>query len=713
MADQTSSSWDDWVPQDRLRKLTDENRELAANLKKELAAANAPRAAPKPTGKTRRGQGSEFGSGRGSEERTSSVPAAGGRGSKRARDNDIEKVRGPIPRTPTRDISPFSPMMSPLLDTAPTHLDTPDTLGPISGEEMDIDSFTHPKGNSGYRNGNQARNPPDNKLELDMEASDDHAPPQKGRKGSRTLLGLDLDQDLKPYVPRHAAVKATNLMSGTSSKKRPSLDSDFDEPVKKTKAKPVNKKTKTAAKQSKVASDNESESENVGAGSDLPIAPIKIRLKITPKTRRVSLGLRPRQVTNYDEDAEVPDSEDEVVSTLQRSAKGEPAQGSATPTIQIPKRPSTPEESFSPSPDITKTSTRIGRPLTRSTRMSDRPTSSSRRTRSSGGNDAEYQRILQSGQRFTPTELDALIADLNLSFDQVLALPVPLDEPEQISNATAAQRPRIINAPLIGGTTLTERNLIENEMEEAAEAGRVYRPTYVSRRERRRSGGGPSGQDLANFDTNPQIPDDRDWPESAMRETLKHPFDWEAPAYKSPTLDTETEPDLNGEVPGPQLGDQEDNADDNATEIDDMTQDNEENDLDLFICRTLHDDEDPTKSRSEQEDSFNSRPTVRMPMPDNLKNLLVDDWENVTKSMTLVPLPSKAPANLIFEEYFSQEKVNRIPGSAEYDVLEEFVVGMKQYFETTVGKLLLYRFERPQWQDVCSEARCLHILLLT
>ncbi|OAL22905.1 hypothetical protein AYO22_06813 [Fonsecaea multimorphosa] len=47
--------------------------------------------------KMRRGQDSEIGSGRGSEERTSSVPAAGGRGSKRARDNDLEKVSGDSP----------------------------------------------------------------------------------------------------------------------------------------------------------------------------------------------------------------------------------------------------------------------------------------------------------------------------------------------------------------------------------------------------------------------------------------------------------------------------------------------------------------------------------------------------------------------------------------------------------------------------------------
>lgn len=86
-----SSSWDDWVPQDRLRKLTDDNRELANNLRREVLAQSAPKAPPKTTSKSRRGQGSEFGSGRGSEER-SSAPITGGRGSKRARDNDIEKV---------------------------------------------------------------------------------------------------------------------------------------------------------------------------------------------------------------------------------------------------------------------------------------------------------------------------------------------------------------------------------------------------------------------------------------------------------------------------------------------------------------------------------------------------------------------------------------------------------------------------------------------
>ena len=82
----TPRSWDDWVPEDRLRKLSPENRELANNLRHEmLAAQRAARAQPAPAKKKAQG------SARGSEERQTSVSAAP-RGQKRVRDNDLEKV---------------------------------------------------------------------------------------------------------------------------------------------------------------------------------------------------------------------------------------------------------------------------------------------------------------------------------------------------------------------------------------------------------------------------------------------------------------------------------------------------------------------------------------------------------------------------------------------------------------------------------------------
>ena len=71
--------------------MTDDNKELAANLRREVQQQQQQtKSRPTATSKSRK-QGSELGSGRGSEERHSSVPA-GGRGTKRGRDNDIEKV---------------------------------------------------------------------------------------------------------------------------------------------------------------------------------------------------------------------------------------------------------------------------------------------------------------------------------------------------------------------------------------------------------------------------------------------------------------------------------------------------------------------------------------------------------------------------------------------------------------------------------------------
>jgi len=87
-------------------------------------------------------------------------------------------------------------------------------------------------------------------------------------------------------------------------------------------------------------------------------------------------------------------------------------------------------------------------------------------------------------------------------------------------------------------------------------------------------------------------------------------------------------------------------------------------------------------------------------MPDHLKALLVDDWENVTKNLQLVPLPSKTPANAVLTAYLDHELPKRRPGSADADILEEVVAGLKEYFDKCLGRILLYRFEREQFFDI-------------
>lgn len=93
----TSISWDDWVPEDRLRKLTQENRELANSLRHEMLAAQRAARAPPPAATKKKTQAST----RGSEERQTSVAATGPRGQKRLRDHDLEKVSSFNPHRPT------------------------------------------------------------------------------------------------------------------------------------------------------------------------------------------------------------------------------------------------------------------------------------------------------------------------------------------------------------------------------------------------------------------------------------------------------------------------------------------------------------------------------------------------------------------------------------------------------------------------------------
>jgi hypothetical protein len=64
--------WDDWVPQDRLRKFTDENRTLAKTLVAEMQAMQRSRNQGSKSSKKK-----NEGSARASEERHSSVAASG------------------------------------------------------------------------------------------------------------------------------------------------------------------------------------------------------------------------------------------------------------------------------------------------------------------------------------------------------------------------------------------------------------------------------------------------------------------------------------------------------------------------------------------------------------------------------------------------------------------------------------------------------------
>lgn len=93
----------------------------------------------------------------------------------------------------------------------------------------------------------------------------------------------------------------------------------------------------------------------------------------------------------------------------------------------------------------------------------------------------------------------------------------------------------------------------------------------------------------------------------------------------------------------------------------------------------------------QQEENFHARPSIKLVIPDHIKAILVDDWENVTKNQQLVPLPSAHPVNSILDEYLEYEMPKRQAGSAQADILEEVIAGLKDYFDKCLGRILLYR----------------------
>lgn len=93
-----------------------------------------------------------------------------------------------------------------------------------------------------------------------------------------------------------------------------------------------------------------------------------------------------------------------------------------------------------------------------------------------------------------------------------------------------------------------------------------------------------------------------------------------------------------------------------------------------------------------QEDGFHVRPSIKLPIPDHIKAVLVDDWENVTKNNQLVPLPHPHPVNEIIDDYIAWEEPGLDHQGPAPDILLETMAGLKDYFDKALGRILLYRY---------------------
>ncbi|KAN0014393.1 hypothetical protein ACTFIU_000711 [Dictyostelium citrinum] len=83
---------------------------------------------------------------------------------------------------------------------------------------------------------------------------------------------------------------------------------------------------------------------------------------------------------------------------------------------------------------------------------------------------------------------------------------------------------------------------------------------------------------------------------------------------------------------------------------------------------------------------------IDIEIPLSLKNKLVDDWNSINNEKSILSLPRSPNVKDILNKIVEENDK-----SSE---CKEIVNGIKQYFNKALGTLLLYKFERPQYDSI-------------
>ncbi|ORZ05399.1 MRG domain-containing protein [Absidia repens] len=106
---------------------------------------------------------------------------------------------------------------------------------------------------------------------------------------------------------------------------------------------------------------------------------------------------------------------------------------------------------------------------------------------------------------------------------------------------------------------------------------------------------------------------------------------------------------------------------------------------------------DTSTEKVKMEDDDFIEQDCHIDIPKSLKDILLEDWENITKENLVVQLPAKITVTDILSRY---SQYNEINGNDE--ILEQAIQGLKLYFNHTLGTMLLYRSERNQFEELQS-----------
>lgn len=98
---------------------------------------------------------------------------------------------------------------------------------------------------------------------------------------------------------------------------------------------------------------------------------------------------------------------------------------------------------------------------------------------------------------------------------------------------------------------------------------------------------------------------------------------------------------------------------------------------------------------------------LNLNFPPELKHLLVNDWEFITKDRKLISLPSQYPINQILQDYKTyrtkQLTLKLTKNSYQLSILIEILTGLEIYFNKSLSLILLYKYEHLQYLNFLKE----------
>lgn len=116
-------------------------------------------------------------------------------------------------------------------------------------------------------------------------------------------------------------------------------------------------------------------------------------------------------------------------------------------------------------------------------------------------------------------------------------------------------------------------------------------------------------------------------------------------------------------------------------------------------------DEKNTKKRQGSEKPQNKRKKdslkleITIEIEPDLKYLLVDDWEFITKNRQLIEVPCEYTVSRILGEYERYRKET----SDNMNAVHEILNGLEVYFNKSLSLILLYKFERLQYLNLLKD----------